>query len=136
MAADLSRRGLLDVLGGVGAATLSLKAMGLLPVPIVFAAAPVLPADSGRGKSVAVLGAGIAGLVATLLLRRAGYRCTVLEARTRPGGRVWTLRGGDKIEEIDSTQKVDWESDPDLYFNAGAARLSHHHLGILGYCRE
>lgn len=136
MAADLSRRGLLEALGGVGAATLTLNALGLLPVPTALAAAPVLPAESGRGKSVAVLGAGIAGLVSTLLLRRAGYRCTVLEARTRPGGRVWTVRGGDTIEEIDSTQKVDWESDPDLYFNAGAARLSHHHLGVLGYCRE
>lgn len=136
MAVDLSRRGLLEVLGGVGAATLTLNALGLLPVPTALAAAPQLPADSGRGKSVAVLGAGVAGLVSTLLLRRAGYQCTVLEARTRPGGRVWTLRGGDTIEEIDSTQKVDWESDPDLYFNAGAARLSHHHLGVLGYCRE
>jgi monoamine oxidase len=105
-------------------------------VPTVLAAAPVLSPESGRGKSVAVLGAGIAGLVSTLLLRRAGYRCTVLEARSRPGGRVWTVRGGDTIEEIDSTQKVDWEGDPNLYFNVGAARLSHHHLGILGYCRE
>jgi monoamine oxidase len=30
-------------------------------------------------------------------LRKAGYRCTVLEARERPGGRVWTLRGGDTM---------------------------------------
>lgn len=136
MAADLSRRGLLEALGGVGAATLTLNALGLLPVPTALAAAPLLPAESGRGKSVAVLGAGIAGLVTTLLLRRAGYRCTVIEARTRPGGRVWTVRGGDTMEEIDSTQTVEWESDPHLYFNVGAARLSHHHLGILGYCRE
>lgn len=134
--ADLSRRGLLEALGGVGAATLTLNALGLLPVPTALAAAPVLPAGSGSGKTVAVLGAGIAGLVTTLLLRRAGYRCIVLEARLRPGGRVWTLRGGDTIEEIDSRQTVAWESDPDLYFNAGAARLSHRHVGILGYCRE
>jgi monoamine oxidase len=127
---------LLEALGSVGAAALTLNALGLLPVPTALAAAPVLPAESGRGKSVAVLGAGIAGLVSTLLLRRAGYRCTVLEARIRPGGRVWTVRGGDTIEETDSIQKVDWDSDPDLYFNAGAARLSHHHLGVLGYCRE
>jgi len=134
--ADLSRRGFIEALRGIGAATLTLNALGLLPVPTALAAAPVLPAGSGRGKTVAVLGAGIAGLVSTLLLRRAGYRCTVLEARMRPGGRVWTVRGGDTIEEVDSTQKVEWETDPRLYFDVGAARLSHHHLGILGYCRE
>jgi len=136
MAADLSRRRLLETLRGLGAATLTLNALGLLPAPTALAAPPALPAESGRGKSVAVLGAGIAGLVSTLLLRRAGYRCTVIEARTRPGGRVWTVRGGDTIEEVDSTQKIDWEADPHLYFDVGAARLSHHHLGILGYCRE
>jgi len=37
-----------------------------------------------------VVGAGVAGLVAARELRRAGYRATVVEARTRIGGRVWT----------------------------------------------
>jgi len=38
----------------------------------------------------AVVGAGVAGLVAARELRRAGYSTTVVEARNRIGGRVWT----------------------------------------------
>jgi monoamine oxidase len=43
-------------------------------------------------KSVIVLGAGLAGLVAAYELGEAGYQVTVVEARSRPGGRVHTLR--------------------------------------------
>ena len=41
---------------------------------------------------VAVIGAGIAGLSAAWHLRQAGIAATVLEARDRIGGRVWTCR--------------------------------------------
>src|SRR5262249_42103666 len=36
---------------------------------------------------------GLAGLAATYELTQAGHEVTVLEARSRPGGRVHTLRG-------------------------------------------
>ena len=39
-----------------------------------------------------VLGAGLAGLAAAYELDRAGFGVTVLEARSRPGGRVRTYR--------------------------------------------
>lgn len=42
--------------------------------------------------SVLVIGAGIAGLAAAYHLRQAGIKATVLEARDRIGGRVWTDR--------------------------------------------
>jgi phytoene dehydrogenase-like protein len=42
------------------------------------------------GKSVAVIGAGMAGLAAAGALARAGADVTVYEARTRIGGRVVT----------------------------------------------
>ena len=42
-------------------------------------------------KSVLVLGAGLSGLYSAFLLERQGFKVTVLEARDRLGGRVYTL---------------------------------------------
>lgn len=39
---------------------------------------------------VAILGAGFAGLAAATALAKAGEQVTVFEARSRPGGRVWS----------------------------------------------
>jgi monoamine oxidase len=47
-----------------------------------------------RGLSVIVAGAGLAGLSAAHDLHARGAAVTVLEARDRIGGRVWTLRAG------------------------------------------
>jgi monoamine oxidase len=41
-------------------------------------------------KSVTIIGAGMAGLSAGLILHQAGYKVTVLEAANRVGGRVFT----------------------------------------------
>ena len=46
----------------------------------------------GDAKKVIVMGAGLAGLSAAYELTQAGHDVTVLEARTRAGGRVHTLR--------------------------------------------
>ena len=43
---------------------------------------------------VLVAGAGLAGLVAARELERRGARVTVIDARDRVGGRVWTIRDG------------------------------------------
>ena len=56
------------------------------------AAAKPLAGTPSQQKSVLVLGAGLAGLAAAWELSDAGHDITVLEARMRPGGRVWTLR--------------------------------------------
>jgi monoamine oxidase len=47
-----------------------------------------------HGISIVVAGAGLAGLTAALDLRERGALVTVVEARDRVGGRVWTIRDG------------------------------------------
>ena len=47
-----------------------------------------------RGRSVIVAGAGLAGLTAAVELQDCGAEVTVLEARARVGGRVWTISDG------------------------------------------
>lgn len=94
------------------------------------------PAGIGSGRSVAVLGAGIAGMTAALELGRLGYDCTILEATARAGGRNRTLRSGDTALETDSSQFCQFDVGDDLYFNCGPARIAHHHEFLLGYCRE
>ena len=133
----LNRRHFINLVGaagGVSAAYGTMAAMGLLPIPEAYAGPPALP--TGAGTKVVILGAGIAGMVTALELGKAGYDCTILEARRRPGGRNWSLRGGDIVEEIDSRQKIGWDRADHLYLNPGPARLPHHHQGILSYCRE
>ena len=60
---------------------------------------------------------------------------SILEARSRPGGRNWTIRNGSKVEFTDGTaQSCDWQSGG--YFNAGPARIPSIHTHMLGYCQE
>jgi monoamine oxidase len=49
--------------------------------------------SDGDARSVIVIGAGAAGLGAARALCDRGFAVTVLEARERVGGRVWTHRG-------------------------------------------
>src|SRR5688572_22898102 len=70
-----------------------------------------------RGR-VIVLGAGLAGLAAAHELDAAGFDVTILEARARPGGRVYTMR----------------EPFSDgLYAEAGAARIQDAHAFTLRF---
>ncbi len=120
--------------GGYAAAFSSMNALGLLP-PVGASSLPDLPADFGRGKKVVILGAGIAGLTAAYELRKAGFDCTILEARDRPGGRSWSVRDGSKVEFTDGTvQSCTWADGG--YLNAGPARIPSIHTHLLKYCRE
>ena len=53
---------------------------------------PNLDKDFGEGKSVAIIGAGVAGLTAAYKLANAGFKVAVLEADHRYGGRSLTAR--------------------------------------------
>lgn len=130
----VTRRGLLERLAVVGGSGLVYGAMNALGMTgdAAFAKAPL---PNGAGKKIIVVGAGIAGLVATYELERAGYEVMVIEARDRVGGRNWTLRNGSQIEMVGEETQTARFSDGG-YMNAGPARLPSIHTGILGYCRE
>jgi monoamine oxidase len=90
---------------------------------------------SGEGKHVIILGAGLAGMTATYELQKLGYKCTILEARERTGGRCWSVRNGSINTELTRPSQTA-RFDEGLYFNAGPSRIPHHHQLTLQYCRE
>lgn len=51
----------------------------------------------GKGKSVLIVGAGIAGLAAATRLKQQGFTVTILEAQGKAGGRIRTVRNGSVI---------------------------------------
>jgi monoamine oxidase len=135
----LSRRGFLTrvgLAGGYGATFATMNALGLLPGAARAASQVRLPPDSGKGWKVVILGAGIAGLVSAYELAKAGYQCTLLEARDRPGGRNWTVRNGTTVELLDGTRQTARYIGEGSYFNAGPARIPSVHKTMLEYCRE
>jgi monoamine oxidase len=121
-------------IGGYSAAFATMQTLGLIPAT-GQSSLPQLPADFGKGKKVVILGAGIAGMVSAYELRKAGFEVIILEARSRPGGRNWSVRNGSKVEFTDgTTQTCDWQDGG--YLNAGPARIPSIHTHILNYCHE
>ena len=121
--------------GGYSAAFTMMQSLGLLPIAASAASTVDLPGGSGKGKSVVILGGGIAGLSSAYELGKLGYTCTLLEARERVGGRNWTVRNGARVDFTTGfTQQCVWEQG--LYQNIGPARLPSIHHTMLGYARE
>jgi monoamine oxidase len=83
-----------------------MQSLGLLASPPSSASAVDLPADAGKGLKVLVLGGGIGGLVSAYELGKAGFQCTLLEARDGPGGRNWTVRNGTTVEFVDRSRQT------------------------------
>ena len=135
----LSRRGFLHMVGAFGGSAAVYQAalgVGLLPSVARADRPDIAPLGGRKRTKVVILGAGISGLTAAYELRRKGYDVQVIEASHRAGGRNLTLRGGDLVDECGYPQTCQFDRDPDLYFNAGPARIPGHHNALLGYCKE
>jgi monoamine oxidase len=96
----------------IAQSSLAVAGAALTRLPIVTAS--VAP------KKIIIIGAGVAGLSAAYELTQFGHDVTILEARTRPGGRVHTLRE---------------PFDDGLYAEAGAARIPDDHNLTLKYVK-
>jgi len=88
-------------------------------------------AAPNTSRQVLVLGAGLAGLAAAYELKKAGYAVSVIEARTRPGGRVLTYRDpfADGLyaemgaEYVDATDEYDHRFCKELGLKVMTAKL-------------
>ena len=127
--------GLVGAAGGSSAVYRTSLAMGLMADTGTPAAIELKNADRDA-RSVAILGSGMSGLVVAYELERAGYDCTIIEAAHRAGGRNLTLRHGDVVDEMGYTRVCNFDDHPDLYFNAGPARVPGHHRRVMHYCKE
>ena len=132
----VSRRELLSLIGAVSGSAAMYHAMTSLG----FASdsgykGPIKLEGDPKGASVLILGAGLAGMTAALELRKAGYKVQILEFNNRPGGRNWTLRGGDSFTELGGFKQT-CEFEQGLYFNPGPWRIPYHHRAILDYCKR
>ena len=129
---SVTRRKFLTSSAKVAASYPAMLALGMLkPAP----AHAFNYEGSGTGKHVLILGAGLAGMSTAYELIKLGYKCTILEARNRAGGRCWSIRNGSTHIETDQQQQTA-SFDNGLYFNAGPSRIPHHHELTMHYCRE
>ncbi|WP_273691910.1 flavin monoamine oxidase family protein [Ketogulonicigenium vulgare] len=131
-----TRRQFLTMVGALGGAAVMYQVMGMMGMAHASPYAGKIDLGSAPPNTkVLVLGAGIAGMVAAMELRDAGYEVEVIEFRDVAGGRCWTLRAGDTYEELGGfVQTVDFAEGN--YFNPGPWRVPYNHYGILDYCRR
>lgn len=120
-------------LGGSGFLLASMNAWGM-DIGSKISTPPMLK-GSGKGKTVVILGAGIAGMTAAYELGKMGYTIKLLEARDFVGGRIQTARRGKVLEEMGGTKQV-CEFDEGEYINMGAWRIPFNHYSTLHYTRE
>ena len=79
-------------------------------------------------RTILILGAGAAGLAAARDLSRAGWSVTVLEARDRIGGRIFTLSETDSPAPIELGAEFIHGRSPALWEIAKAAHLTIHEV--------
>ena len=93
------------------------RTLALLPVPFLAARTSL----ARTPDHVVVVGAGLSGLTAARDLQAAGLRVTVVEARNRIGGRVFSYK---------------FAAEPDLVCELGAEWVGESHERIKALCRD
>ncbi|KWV51706.1 flavin monoamine oxidase [Bradyrhizobium macuxiense] len=132
----IKRRDLLALIGTIAGSSAMYHAMTSLGFASESAyRGPLKLEGNPKGASVLILGAGLAGMTAALELRKAGYKVHILEFNSRPGGRNWTIRGGDSFVELGGFKQT-CEFEQGLYINPGPWRIPYHHRALLDYCRR
>ncbi|HTN14679.1 MAG TPA: flavin monoamine oxidase family protein [Sphingomonadaceae bacterium] len=131
----MTKRDLLSLVGKSAGATAMLMAMGSFGQARASTfKGPVKFEGDAKGKSVLILGAGVAGMVSALELSRAGYKVQVLEYNPAVGGRSWSLRGGDTYTELGGATQT-CQFSPGNYINPGPWRIPTEHGGLIHYCK-
>src|SRR5471032_1331452 len=115
----LSRRNLFALIGVAAGGATMYQAMTSLGFAVESPyRGPIKLEGDPKGALVIILGAGLAGMTAAFELGRAGYKVQILEYNTLPGGRNWSIRGGDVYTELGgATQHCQF--DAGLYLNPG-----------------
>ncbi|MBV8665459.1 MAG: flavin monoamine oxidase family protein [Burkholderiaceae bacterium] len=131
----LSRREFLyraAAVGGTGLLLNTLNAWGA-SVGSTENGPPALSGD-GKGKTIIILGAGLAGMTAAYELGKLGYTCRILEARDFAGGRCQTARKGFTLKEYGGEEQV-CQFDEGQYINHGPWRIPYNHQSTLHYTK-
>jgi monoamine oxidase len=116
-------------IGDVAKAGVALSAAGLLngcrkAADLFEEASPpakLSAAAKSNQPTIAILGAGMAGLNCAYQLKKAGYRATVYEGSKRTGGRIWSEKG---------------VISPSLTTEIGGEFIDTEHKDMLKLCRE
>ena len=130
---QFTRRKFLKMLGAAGGAATVFSALEAWNLSTASGMDAPPPLDGNAdGVRVVILGAGPAGLACAYELAQRGYDVTVLEARNRVGGHVFTVRGGQVSEEIGTLPQVA-HFDEGQHYDAGAWRIPYIHRATLYY---
>lgn len=132
---EMSRRNFLGMVGMVGGAAAAYQMMTTMGLAASSTYTKPDLSGGGQGKTVLILGAGLAGMASAYEMQKAGYDVRILEFDSKAGGRCWTLRGGDEYTELGGFQQT-CDFDRGLYINPGPWRVPHHHHAYMHYARE
>jgi monoamine oxidase len=133
---EITKRSFLQSVGMIGGTAALITALNGFNKG--FASSMTQPPNmvsSGNGKKIIILGAGLAGMVLGLELRKKGYNCEIIEARSFAGGRCQSARKGSIVHEIGGERQV-CNFENGQYLNHGPWRIAAEHHSTIHYCHS